>query len=102
MPSAARRRPPPDIDQFNTDDMPSEMLADDEEVTADELLDEELEDEDDEGIVGTYDLLLASIELFLSPNFAASLSYLHIQQPCDQTIICHVLNLTLPLFPSIT
>lgn len=53
MPSAVPRHPPSDIEQFDADDMPSEMLADDEDV-AEELLDEELGDEDDEeGIIGT-------------------------------------------------
>jgi hypothetical protein len=51
MSSATRRRLPTDIEQFDADDMPSEMLADDEEV-AEELLEEELGDEDDEGIIG--------------------------------------------------
>jgi hypothetical protein len=51
MSSATRRRLPSDIEQFDADDMPSEMLADDEEV-AEELLEEELGDEDDEGIIG--------------------------------------------------
>ncbi len=67
MPSVARRRPPPDIEQFNTDDMPSEMLDDDEEV-AEDFLDEELEDEDDEDIVGTYDLLFMAWNCFFSQS----------------------------------
>ena len=43
------------MDQFDTDDMQSEMLADDDEV-AEELLDDELgdEDEDEEGIAGEF------------------------------------------------
>jgi hypothetical protein len=57
MPSATRRRPPSDVEQFDTDDMPSEMLADDEDV-AGELLDEELGDDDDEGIGGTWTSIL--------------------------------------------
>lgn len=53
MPSATRRARSSDGEQFDTDEMQSEMLGDDEDV-AEELLEDELEDEDDdeEGMVG--------------------------------------------------
>jgi len=50
MPLANRRQPTSDSEQFDND-VASETLPSDEEV-AEELLDEEIGDEDEEGVIG--------------------------------------------------